>query len=190
MRFRVRASALALAGGLAVAGCASDSASAPVEFTSQRGQALGKAEERARQAGLTFSSHDASEGDRAPRADWSVCFQSQRERSVEFAVVTKAETCPSADGRPIPWLRMPDVSGGPVSSARAELTDFETALTKGVRLVGARPGVNPHAYPGDGASDSWTVCSQRPAPGTALDERWQAKEDIELLIAPTDTRCP
>ncbi|MEU3964376.1 hypothetical protein AB0F42_32045 [Streptomyces buecherae] len=190
MRFPLRVSALALAGGLAVAGCTSDSASAPVELTSQKGQALGKAQERARQAGLTFSSHDASEDDRAPRADWSVCFQSQRELSVEFAVVTKGETCPSADGRPIPWLRMPDVSGRPVSSARAELVDIEAALMKGVRLVGARPGVNPHAHPGDDASDSWTVCSQRPAPGTALDERWQAEEDIALLVAPTDTRCP
>ncbi|WEV24855.1 hypothetical protein OYE22_06315 [Streptomyces sp. 71268] len=190
MRSPVRASALALAGAQAVAGCVSDSASAPPEFTSQRGQALGKAQERARQAGLTFSSHDAGEGDRAPRADWSVCFQSQRERSVEFAVVGKAETCPSEDGQPIPWLRMPDVSERPVSSARAELTDIAETLMKGVRLVGARPGVNPYARPGDGASDSWTVCAQRPAPETALDERWQAEEDIELLVVPPDARCP
>ncbi len=190
MRSPVRVSALALAGALAVAGCVSDSASAPPEFTSQRGQALGKAQERARQACLTFSSHDAGEGDRVPRADWSVCFQSQRERSVEFAVVRKAETCPGADGQPIPWWRMPDVSWLSVSSARAELTGVEAALTKGVRLVGARPGVNPHAHPGDGASESWTVSSQRPAPETALDERWQAEEDIELLVVPPDARCP
>ncbi|MFT2015295.1 hypothetical protein ACMA1D_05520 [Streptomyces sp. 796.1] len=119
-----------------------------------------------------------------------MCFQSQQEKSVEFAAVHKAEPCPGKDGSPAPWLKMPKVTGLTVSGARSALADVEKSLTKGSRLVGARPDVNPYANPADGEPDSWLVCSQQPATGTPLDSRWQAEGEIKLHVTQPGTPCP
>lgn len=170
-------------------GCTSDSQPSP-ELASQKGRVLGAAREQTDLAGLTSSAHDAGSGDRVPRADWSVCSQMQQGRTVEFAAVEKGEPCPSEDGKPVPWLKMPDVTGVTVSGARSALTGVENTLMKAPRLVGARRGVNPYADPAEGEPDSWMVCSQRPGSGTALDSRWQAEEDIELHVTQPGTPCP
>ncbi|MER0241097.1 hypothetical protein AAHZ94_03480 [Streptomyces sp. HSW2009] len=189
MRTSLRTISLVIIGGTMAVGCGNN-AESPPDLAPQKGQVLGAAQEQARLAGLSSSAHDATESDRAPRADWSVCFQSQQKKSVEFAAVHKAEPCPDKDGNPVPWLKMPKVTGLTVSGARSALADVEKSLTKGSRLVGARPGVNPYANPADGEPDSWLVCSQQPAIGTALDSRWQAEEEIELHVIQPGIPCP
>ncbi|MFF0204445.1 hypothetical protein [Streptomyces sp. NPDC005017] len=138
---------------------------APRPVGSQVGEAVDDVLERVAQTGLSVGVHDASDQDEKPSDDWTVCFEKATLSKVEFAAVPPKAPCPSADGRRIPWPKMPDVKGIAYGKAVQMLADgaggvvLETAYQDEV------------AYDQDNESGDyadWRVCFQSIAAGRSL----------------------
>ncbi|MFD0267464.1 PASTA domain-containing protein [Streptomyces sp. NPDC127106] len=154
-----------------------------------RGQSLETASHQARQAGFLVHHHDASEKDGFVRglSRWTVCFQQTgwdgHKPTAEFGAVPNGAPCPTRDGEPIPWPKMPDLVWKTWQTARAEV------VALGVRpdRVRARAAYLNDTLPDEGEYEDWRVCRQDPAAGTAV------KPDtplVELRLAAEENGCP
>ncbi|MFF5366011.1 hypothetical protein [Streptomyces sp. NPDC013187] len=155
----------------------------PSSAGSQIGKSVDSALERARQTGLRVVVHDASDQDKTPGGDWTVCFEKATLSKVDFAAVPDGAPCPEKDGQRIPWPKMPDVKG----------TTYAEAVEKLGDAVGAV--VIKAAYEDEAASDTnnevgdyahWKVCFQSVRVGTRLDH----EPDITLLAVQEGEACP
>lgn len=143
--------------------------SAPVTITaqpsapgSQIGHTVASARQQVARTGLRVDVHDASGENYTPEDDWRVCFEKVTLSKVAFAAVPDGAPCPSKDGRPLPWPKMPDVRSLTYADAVQQLK----GKVAGVRLEAA--------YADDEASDidndsgvyaQWWVCFQSTQPG-------------------------
>jgi beta-lactam-binding protein with PASTA domain len=137
------------------------------------GMGLQSAQDKAQEVGFYgLKSHDSLGRDRMQVFDrnWKVCFQNVKagtsvktDTEVDFGAVKLEESCPSKDetAPSAAGGKMPDFTGKSVKAARAAL-DSGTSIT-----------VNDAS--GDGrwvlVESNWQVCTQTPAPGTALNGR-------------------
>jgi hypothetical protein len=148
------------------------------------GRTLRVAKAAAYEDGFNAVSHDASDGDAGQWDDdnWTVCFQSVVGEStvIDFGVVRTGQPCPERDGDPIPWPKMPAVTG---------LT-FEDASVKveGIGINEVTAGstytdVTPPADPGD-----WKVCFQDPEAGEQVE--YPENASAALKVTEPGTACP
>ncbi|MFP3989889.1 PASTA domain-containing protein [Streptomyces sp. E11-3] len=161
---------------------AADSATAPT-LAEQTGEALDDAVAAARDAGLTASSHDASDLSRTPlrTSAWTVCFEERTAKTVDFGVVRAKEPCPAKDKEPIPWPTLPDLVGLTTDKAAAKLR-AEGIRSAKLRIVSPFKDVTVPAEAGD-----WTVCFTDPEAGADITS---AVRVIELEAVKPETSCP
>lgn len=173
----------------------SPSVSPPVKAADYTGQSLDDAEKGARSVGYTSGHHDAADEDRAiiAQSGWTVCFQKAdtAAKTIDFAAVKRNEPCPEKDGGPIPWPKMPDVTGATYNTAIEDLEqagiDPDRVELDDVYLDIDTPTAEEAAEDGD----EWRVCFQSPDEGTKVTStttvsldlgRWT---DVDLV-----QRCP
>ncbi|MFD7259047.1 PASTA domain-containing protein [Streptomyces sp. NPDC059874] len=151
------------------------------------GQNLVDASAAALKAGYNSISHDASEGDAGQWSDknWRVCFQALAAKqsgklpTLDFGVVRNEEPCPAKDGDPIPWPKMPGVTGMTFKKATETLTPLGT---KKIEPTSAYTDVK---LPASGV-DGWTVCFQEPEAGQEV----HAGATAYLSLTDPGTSCP
>ncbi|MEU8621939.1 excalibur calcium-binding domain-containing protein [Streptomyces sp. NPDC048623] len=159
--------------------------SAPPSFV---GQNLRTAKAAAQAAGFGTVSHDASEADAGQADDgaWKVCFQapaaqdSAAHPTLDFAVVLTGAPCPARDGDPIPYPKMPKVTGQTFATASETLAPLSL---KSVETASAYTDV-----PLPATADDWTVCLQSPAPAAPVESPTTTAARLHLT-AP-GTPCP
>ncbi|WP_406692870.1 excalibur calcium-binding domain-containing protein [Saccharopolyspora sp. ID03-671] len=168
---------------IATAGCSStpqpEVLSQP-ELPTFNGKSLGEAERAATSAGYMVTSHDASDGDATPFDfdNWTVCFQSAGNRSVNFGVVRVDAPCLVRDGDPIPWPKIPDLVQWKFVDAKAKLIELgATDVRPQATYVDQQPPADP---------DDWLVCFQEPSAGA------DAKLPLYASLSLVDpgTSCP
>lgn len=153
------------------------------------GDSLDIAFPRSRRLGLTVRYHDASDGKRRVegRSLWKVCFQKTSgtpgDPAVDFAVVRDEEPCPPAEGRPVPWPRMPEVVWMTWRTAVAEVVG---AGVPEDRLY-AEAAYLDDVLPAEGAYEKWRVCRQDPAEGEPVTDEVRA---VTLSLTAPGTGCP
>lgn len=132
---------------------------------SQIGALVDTARSLVQQTGLLVAFHDASDNNAAPSGDWTICFEKATLSKVDFAAVPNGAPCPKKDGRPIPWPKMPNITG----TTYAEAVDRLNDVAGDVDIAAA--------YLDESASDTdnlsggyakWKVCFQSVKAGTAL----------------------
>lgn len=135
------------------------------------GMGLQSAQDTAQEQGFSsLTSHDALGRDRNQilDRDWKVCSQNVKagtsaavDTELDFGAVKLAETCPKRDQKApsVAGGRMPDFAGRSVKAARGAL-DTGTSVTVKDASADDRWVL---------VESNWQVCTQSPAPGTALD---------------------
>ncbi|WP_405890036.1 hypothetical protein OG427_12380 [Streptomyces sp. NBC_00133] len=95
----------------------------PTPAGSQVGALVSTARDQVQQTGLDVAVHDASDKDETPGGDWTVCFEKATLSKVDFAAVPNEAPCPKKDGQPIPWPKMPNITGITYAEAVERLDD-------------------------------------------------------------------
>ncbi|MGY3334091.1 type IV secretory pathway VirB10-like protein [Streptomyces filamentosus] len=134
------------------------------------GMGLQSAQDKAQELGYYYlTSHDALGRSRNQISDrnWKVCSQSPRPGShpdttkIDFGTVKLEETCPATD------------AGGDVEEAGSTMPDFQGKSVKVAReALDSSTSLDVKDVSGEDrvilVESNWQVCSQEPAPGTAL----------------------
>ncbi|WP_407836755.1 PASTA domain-containing protein [Streptomyces sp. DSM 116496] len=162
----------------------SPSPSGPPNFV---GQNLKSAQAAALAAGFNSISHDAGPDESGQWADgnWKVCFQTLAEQSpgkptIDFAVTRNEWPCPTKDGDPIPYPKMPKVVGQDYAKAQ------ETLKPLALQKIEPQSAYTDVTLPGN--PDTWTVCFQDPEEGKAL--QYPTTTTAQLSLTTPGTSCP
>ncbi|MEV7676428.1 PASTA domain-containing protein [Streptomyces sp. NPDC088752] len=153
------------------------------------GDSLDVAFPKSRRKGFTVIYHDASDQRREVRARslWKVCFQvtggSPGEPIVDFGVVRREEPCPEAEGKTVPWRKMPDVMGLTWRAAVPKVTAAGVPESD----VHAEAAYLNDTLPREGEYDHWRVCRQDPASGVPLTDEVYL---VRLALSSSDHGCP
>ncbi|MEX1659968.1 PASTA domain-containing protein [Streptomyces pseudovenezuelae] len=151
------------------------------------GMGLQSAQDKAQEIGFYgLTSHDALGRDRMQAIDrnWQVCSQNvavgtsiSTDTALDFGTVKLEETCPAKDQEPpsAKGGKMPDFEGKSVKAARAAL-DPGTSITVNDASSEDRFVL---------VESNWQVCSQSPAPGTAL-----AGQPVTFTAVKFGESCP
>ncbi|KAF0650299.1 MULTISPECIES: PASTA domain-containing protein [Streptomyces] len=151
------------------------------------GMGLQSAQDKAQELGFyTLTSHDALGRGRNQIADrnWKVCSQTpapgmhSTDTKIDFGTVKLEESCPAtdtSDNTPAAGDKMPNFAGKSVKVARQAL-DAATSLTVEDALPDGRMVL---------VESNWKVCTQTPAPGTALNG-----QPIALTAVKFEETCP
>ncbi|WP_081952270.1 PASTA domain-containing protein [Kitasatospora phosalacinea] len=150
------------------------------------GMGLQSAQDRAQAAGFyLLTSHDALGRSRTQIDDrnWKVCAQNpaagpqETGTKIDMGAVKLDEACPAADqgsATPKAGPTMPDFKGRAAASVRDALSRSTSLSTKD--LLRGRAVI---------VESNWQVCTQDPAPGTALDGR-----PVALGVVKFEEKCP
>ncbi|MGW0942459.1 hypothetical protein ACWD4O_07835 [Streptomyces sp. NPDC002623] len=159
------------------------------DIPNYRGLRLDRAEERAQADGFTAGSHDASDQNKGiwMRSNWTVCFQqvgttSSGRRTIDFGAVQTGTPCPTRDGGPIPWPRMPNLIGATWKAAQKKLAalDVQSERTYTTTIYGN------DTLPEVGEYDEWQVCAHDPA----REERIPDSTSVTLWLSAPENDCP
>ncbi|MDX3646066.1 tripartite tricarboxylate transporter TctB family protein, partial [Streptomyces sp. MB09-02B] len=159
------------------------------ETPDYRGLRLDKAKKMAQADGFTVGDHDASDqGDGIwMRSNWTVCFQqagtsSGGARTIDFGAVHTGSPCPARDGGPIPWPKMPDLTGATWTAAQKKLAalDVPADRTYADTIYGN------DTLPDEGEYDEWKVCAHDPGRGEPItDSPW-----VRVWLSAPENDCP
>ncbi|MET8509104.1 hypothetical protein ABZV60_31395 [Streptomyces sp. NPDC004787] len=153
------------------------------------GDSLDVAFPKARRKGFAVLQHDASDQGRevTGRSLWKVCFQvtggSPEEPIVDFGVVRREEPCPAAEGKTVPWPKMPDVVGLTWRAAVPKVT----AAGVPEEDVRAEAAYLNDRLPEEGQYEDWRVCRQDPASGDPLTDDVYS---VRLALSSPAHGCP
>ncbi|MDF6042099.1 hypothetical protein LRD69_07955 [Streptomyces sp. JH14] len=153
------------------------------------GDSLDVAFPKSLRRGFTVIYHDASDQKRevTARSLWKVCFQvtggSSEEPIVDFGVVRRGEPCPEAEGKTVPWKKMPDVLGLTWRAAVPKVTAAGVPEDD----VHAEAAYLNDTLPREGEYDDWRVCRQDPASGGPLTDEVYV---VSLALSSPNHGCP
>ncbi|WP_333742714.1 hypothetical protein [Streptomyces ardesiacus] len=151
------------------------------------GMGLQSAQDKAQELGFYgLDSHDALGRDRMQAFDrnWKVCSQNvaantntSTDTRLDFGAVKLEEDCPAKDEKPpsAEGGKMPDFKGKSVKAARGAL-DSGTSITVNDASADDRMVL---------MESNWQVCTQNPAPGTALNG-----QPVEITAVKFGESCP
>lgn len=151
------------------------------------GMGLQSAQDKAQELGFYgLDSHDALGRDRMQAFDrnWKVCSQNVKagtsastDTRLDFGAVKLEEDCPAKDEKPpsAEGGKMPDFKGKSVKAARGTL-DSGMSITVNDASADDRMVL---------MESNWQVCSQNPAPGTALNG-----QPVEFSAVKFGESCP
>ncbi|PPS91062.1 PASTA domain-containing protein [Streptomyces sp. MH60] len=151
------------------------------------GMGLQSAQDKAQEVGFySLDSHDALGRDRMQAFDrnWKVCSQNvaantstSTDTDLDFGAVKLEEDCPAKDEKPpsAEGGKMPDFKGKSVKAARGAL-DSGMSITVNDASADDRMVL---------MESNWQVCTQNPAPGTALNG-----QPVEFTAVKFGESCP